>query len=138
MPRPRVAKISTISAGPRASANPTAVPTNGAEQDVAIKVAKAPAAKASSIGLRGRTPAAAAAKPGMPIGSTPHKLAANKVVTVAMPARNHGCWNWMPQPTAAPASLRPISTTAMARKLPTTPEAVASRPNRTRRRSAPA
>ncbi len=38
---PRHRKIAKISDGPRANAKPTAVPTNGAEQGVASKVASA-------------------------------------------------------------------------------------------------
>ena len=41
MPRPKAANIAKISPGPRLKAKPTAVPKNGAEQGVAIKVAKA-------------------------------------------------------------------------------------------------
>lgn len=53
---PRHRKIARISDGPRANANPTAVPTNGAEQGVVTKVANTPARKASSMGPLVRWP----------------------------------------------------------------------------------
>ena len=138
MPTPRAPKTSAMSSGPRASANPSAVPTNGAEQDAASNVAKAPSRNASANRPCARAdPAAPATAPGSAIGSQSHKLAANRVVATAMPARNQGCWNWIPQPIAAPAALSAIRATASTPKEAITPEAVARRPNRATRRSAP-
>ena len=88
---PRHRKIKKISDGPRANAKPTAVPTNGAEQGVASKVANTPARKASSMGPLARLDAMVAIELGKPIGSHSKKLAANKTVSTAIPARNHGC-----------------------------------------------
>ena len=44
-PKPKAKKIKRITDGPCASANPTAVPKNGAEQGVANKVTSAPCKK---------------------------------------------------------------------------------------------
>ena len=44
-PNPKAKKIKKISSGPRARANPTAVPKNGAEHGVARRVTSAPCKK---------------------------------------------------------------------------------------------
>ena len=84
-------KIAKISDGPRANAKPTAVPTNGAEQGVANKVANTPVRKASIMGPPDRFDATFAIELGRPIGSHSKKLAANKTVSTAIPANNQGC-----------------------------------------------
>lgn len=72
------------------------------------------------------------------IGSQSKKLAANNVVTTAMPARNHGCWNCMPHPSDAPASLRMDNTVASNPNEVTIPKAVASATRLAVLRSVPA
>ena len=95
--------------------------------------------RAGRRGLGGKNLAAATAEvPGRRSVINPHRLAANSVMAVAIAAKNQGCWNWMPQPTATPACLSAASTRAMARKETMIPAAVASSCRRTPRRSAPA
>ena len=80
-----------ISNGPLANANPTAVPTNGAEQGVANNVAKTPVRRASRIGPCARPDTKVIVEAGRLIGNHSKKLAANKTVGTAIPARNQGC-----------------------------------------------
>ncbi len=120
------------------SAKPTALPTKGAEQGVARRVANAPVRKDSASGPVARAPPGIASGAGSLIVAQSNGLAANSVASRAKPARNQGSWNLVRQPMLAHDAFRAISTKAMTRNDTSMPAEVARRPVRTARRSAPA
>src|SRR5665213_3723673 len=99
---PSAAKMATISTGPEASAKPSALPSSGAVQGVARKVASTPVAKLPSTMP---FPPASAMIRGSGISNRPQRLAANSSRIAAMPARKTGDWNCTPQPTYMPAAI---------------------------------
>ena len=113
------------------------MPRNGAEQGVAISVAKRPDAKWPA--RPSPAPALAPASPnranraGSGISNRPQRLSENSSTTTVRKATKPGCWNCTPQPMAAPAWRASTAVPASAQKEARIPAVVASAPMRIER-----
>ena len=138
MPVPTAVKMAKMTVAGWLRANATAVPRNGAEQGVAISVAKRPETRWPATPSRGPVPAARATNWGSGISNSPQRLRQNSTTTTSRKVTKTGFWNWTPQPTAAPAARATTAVPARAQNESTMPAAVARAPPTTAERPWPA
>ena len=117
----------------------TAVPTKGAEQGVASKVASIPAPKSdSNPGDELRAGIIFAAKAGVRNVNISNSDRVKSPIITAITPRKIGFWNWIPQPICAPAKRNAARLAARIRKELIMPAAEAKNRRLIRLRVAPA
>ena len=128
IPVPIAPNIAAVVPESCVSAKPSAVPRKGAEQGVAISVAKKPVTRWPASPSDGPDEPTFASDPGRWISNSPHMLSVKRRITTASAPTKSGSWNWIPQPTATPAARAPIAAPASSRKERMIPAAVARLP----------